>query len=469
MVSYQPVMAASTLAVHVDEDVGDSESAVVFGCGRIARMIFDVEVFGVVDKVKDGDGAVVKVDGALTGSASRRCFGDDVVGTSNTFSTAMLLEVVDGDVEVKFGTSVELTADSVALEDVAGIIRVENLLLTSSSACSVEDVGGIIGVSSASTGSTLTSGVMLLRTSSSACTLEDVGGIIGVSSAPTGSSLTSGVMLLRTSSSACAIEDVGGIMGVASTLTGSTLTSGAGSSAEGRGGVATVACGAEGRGGVVTASCGSTFTTTRSFPASRRVLDDGGRTVETTSIVFGAVSPLVSTLISFSSASTVDDVGGIIVDECASTGVAAASTGDRASAGTLAGKRRLNGSAFAGGQGAFRLASGEGVVVVVVERGGTVGKFRKMRGRWLTASLHQLLFVVVVVVVFAVVVVISVVDSSTGASVAEKSSSQRMAFVGAGVTTRASTASHPSRTAKMHGSLTTGLTHMEYRFPGSCL
>ena len=100
MVSYQPVMAASTLAVHVDEDVGDSESAVVFGCGRIARMIFDVEVFGVVDKVKDGDGAVVKVDGALTGSASRRCFGDDVVGTSNTFSTAMLLEVVDGDVEV---------------------------------------------------------------------------------------------------------------------------------------------------------------------------------------------------------------------------------------------------------------------------------------------------------------------------------------------------------------------------------
>ena len=433
MVSYQPVMAASTLAVHVDEDVGDSESAVVFGCGRIARMIFDVEVFGVVDKVKDGDGAVVKVDGALTGSASRRCFGDDVVGTSNTFSTAMLLEVVDGDVEVKFGTSVELTADSVALEDVAGIIRVENLLLTSSSACSVEDVGGIIGVSSASTGSTL----------------------------------TSGVMLLRTSSSACAIEDVGGIMGVASTLTGSTLTSGAGSSAEGRGGVATVACGAEGRGGVVTASCGSTFTTTRSFPASRRVLDDGGRTVETTSIVFGAVSPLVSTLLSFSSASTVDDVGGIIVDECASTGVAAASSGDRASAGTLAGKRRLNGSAFAGGQGAFRLASGEGVVVVVVERGGTVGKFRKMRGRWLTASLHQLLFVVVVVV-FSVVVIF-VVDSSTGASVAEKSSSQRMAFVGVGVTTRASMASHPSRTAKMQGSLTTGLMHMEYRFPGSCL
>ena len=63
--------------------------------------------------------------------------------------------------------------------------------------------------------------------------------------------------------------------------------------------------------------------------------------------------------------------------------------------GTLAGNRRLNGSAFAGGHLALRLASGEGVVVV---GGLIVEKWRKIRGICDTASLHQLLFVVVVVV-----------------------------------------------------------------------
>ena len=64
--------------------------------------------------------------------------------------------------------------------------------------------------------------------------------------------------------------------------------------------------------------------------------------------------------------------------------------------GTLAGNRRLNGSAFAGGHLALRLASGEGVVVV---GGLIVEKWRKIRGMCDTASLHQLLFVVVVVVI----------------------------------------------------------------------
>ena len=67
--------------------------------------------------------------------------------------------------------------------------------------------------------------------------------------------------------------------------------------------------------------------------------------------------------------------------------------------GTLAGNRRLNGSAFAGGHLALRLASGEGVVVVVVVGGLIVEKWRKIRGMCDTASLHQLLFVVVVVVI----------------------------------------------------------------------
>ena len=68
--------------------------------------------------------------------------------------------------------------------------------------------------------------------------------------------------------------------------------------------------------------------------------------------------------------------------------------------GTLAGNRRLNGSAFAGGHLALRLASGEGVVVVV--GGLIVEKWRKIRGMCDTASLHQLLFVVVVVVIVVV-------------------------------------------------------------------
>ena len=63
--------------------------------------------------------------------------------------------------------------------------------------------------------------------------------------------------------------------------------------------------------------------------------------------------------------------------------------------GTLAGNRRLNGSAFAGGHLALRRSSGEGVVVV---GGLIVEKWRKIRGICDTASLHQLLFVVVVVV-----------------------------------------------------------------------
>ena len=67
--------------------------------------------------------------------------------------------------------------------------------------------------------------------------------------------------------------------------------------------------------------------------------------------------------------------------------------------GTLAGNRRLNGSAFAGGHLALRLASGEGVVVV---GGLIVEKWRKIRGMCDTASLHQLLFVVVVVVIAVV-------------------------------------------------------------------
>ena len=73
--------------------------------------------------------------------------------------------------------------------------------------------------------------------------------------------------------------------------------------------------------------------------------------------------------------------------------------------GTLAGNRRLNGSAFAGGHLALRLASGEGVVVV---GGLIVEKWRKICGMCDTASLHQLLFVVVVVVIAVVNVGFSV-------------------------------------------------------------
>ena len=63
-------------------------------------------------------------------------------------------------------------------------------------------------------------------------------------------------------------------------------------------------------------------------------------------------------------------------DESSTFDAALASTSDAASAstGTLVGKRRLNGSAFAGGHLALRLASGEGVVVVVVVDGLIVEK-----------------------------------------------------------------------------------------------
>ena len=69
-------MAASTLAVHVDEDVGDSGSVAASGLGRMASRILEVEVFGVVaaflgDEERDGVRSVVKIDGAFAGTASK--------------------------------------------------------------------------------------------------------------------------------------------------------------------------------------------------------------------------------------------------------------------------------------------------------------------------------------------------------------------------------------------------------------
>ena len=195
-----------------------------------------------------------------------------------------------------------------------------------------------------------------------------------------------------------------------------------------------------------------------------------------TSTVFGIVSASLRLSTTPSSALILED-GGEIIDAAlalppepvsASPSIfcaAAASTGGW----TFAGNRRLNGSALAGGHGKFRLASGESVVVVVVVGGLIVEIRRRIFGMWLTASFHQLLLVVVVVVDIIVVVIIVVVGFSFDASVARKFSSQMTALVGAGVTTSASRASHPSKTDKIQTSLTTGLTHKEYRLPGSCL
>ena len=90
---------ASKLAVTVDAVVGDSASASASTLGRIASRIFDVDNLGVFDVDSERDG-VRAVDGFPTEIASTRSMVDDVVGTSKTFSAAMLDEVVDDDVEV---------------------------------------------------------------------------------------------------------------------------------------------------------------------------------------------------------------------------------------------------------------------------------------------------------------------------------------------------------------------------------
>ena len=90
---------ASKLAVTVDAVVGDSASASASTLGRIASRIFDVDNLGVFDVDSERDG-VRAVDGFPTEIAFTRSMVDDVVGTSKTFSAAMLDEVVDDDVEV---------------------------------------------------------------------------------------------------------------------------------------------------------------------------------------------------------------------------------------------------------------------------------------------------------------------------------------------------------------------------------
>ena len=84
--------------------------------------ILDVEDLGVVvgvaatfsvDMEKDGVLAVVKLDGGRIGTASKPSMLADVVGTSKTFSAAMLRVVLGVDEEVDTKASVELTAASV--------------------------------------------------------------------------------------------------------------------------------------------------------------------------------------------------------------------------------------------------------------------------------------------------------------------------------------------------------------------
>ena len=106
----------------------------------------------------------------------------------------------------------------------------------------------------------------------------------------------------------------------------------------------------------------------------------------------------------------------------------------------------------------FHFFISESVVIVVVVGGLIVVIRRRIFGIW---SFHQLLLVVVVVVDIAVFVIIVVVGFSFDALVARKFSSQMTAFVGVGVMTCASRASHPSKTDKMQTSLTTGLMHKE--------